>query len=62
MKLIDSLLKLFTGIFGLLAVSSVLLGFEFLKPLLTVLNNHVGFFLLLIWITLLMMEVSDKND
>ena len=62
MKLIDFLLKLFTGIFGLLAVSSVLFGFEFLKPLLTVLNNHVGFFLLLIWITLLMMEVSDKND
>jgi len=61
MNFIDLLLKLFTGIFGLLAVSSVLLGYEFLKPLLTVLNNHVGLFLLLIWITLLMMEVSEEK-
>ena len=61
MNFINLLLKIFTGIFGLLAVSSVLLGYEFLKPLLTVLNNHVGFFLLLIWITLLMMEVSEEG-
>tara|TARA_R100001460_G_scaffold3302_2_gene10074 strand:+ start:7271 stop:7456 length:186 start_codon:yes stop_codon:yes gene_type:complete len=61
MNFINLLLKIFTGIFGLLAVSSVLLGYEFLKPLLTVLNNHVGFFLLLIWITLLMMEVSEER-
>lgn len=61
MNFINLLLKVFTGIFGLLAVSSVLLGYEFLKPLLTVLNNHVGFFLLLIWITLLMMEVSEEK-
>ena len=61
MNFINLLLKVFTGIFGLLAVSSILLGYEFLKPLLTVLNNHVGFFLLLIWITLLMMEVSEEK-
>lgn len=61
MNFIDLLLKVFTGIFGLLAVSSILLGYEFLKPLLTVLNNHVGFFLLLIWVTLLMMEVSEEK-
>ena len=60
MQFINLLLKLFTGIFGLFAVSSVLLGYDFLKPFLAVLNNHMGFFLLLIWITLLMMEVGDK--
>jgi|TARA_R110000851_G_scaffold130285_1_gene263825 hypothetical protein len=41
------------GVFGLVTVASVLLGFNFMPTVLYTLNNLVGFILLLIFVTLL---------
>ena len=55
------MIRLLTGIFGLGVVSSVLLGFDFLVPILYKLNSIWGFLLLLIWITLLQVEDRHEN-
>lgn len=54
------MMRLLTGIFGLVVISSVLFGYDFMYPLLQTLNNMWGFLLLLIWITLLQLEENKK--
>lgn len=50
------MIKLFTAIFGLIVVSSVVFGYDFMDYFLLEMNNMLGFLLLLIWITLLQLE------
>ena len=50
------MIRILTGIFGLVTVGSVLFGYEFMRPVMETLNTMWGFLLLLIWITLLGLE------
>ena len=50
------MMRILTGIFGLVTIGSVLFGYDFIQPLMIHLNTMWGFLLLLIWITLLGLE------
>ena len=50
-----------TSIILLGTVSSLLLGFPFIGPIVDTLNNPLGFALILVFMTLLSLENAEKN-
>ena len=53
------LIHILASVFGLVVVTSVLFGFNFIGPVLEYLNTLTGFILLLIFLSLL--EYSEKR-